>query len=267
MDDILKALENLNLDFSGFNILETIIVIFLSYALYRALSNVLWGKSKLKLNIGGRSKTYLRLVQSVLRYVFVILTTLFVLQINHIDVSSILAGVGIISAVIGVAAQDSLKDIIRGLTLISDKYFSVGDTIKYGDVEGKVIVIGLKTTKIKDIENENVISISNRNIEEAEVVAPCINLEIPLPYELPIDKSLAIMDEISAEAKNSELIEDCECQGANHFEDSFITYKLRVACNPEQKHAARRAAHYAVLKVLEKNHLSIPYPQLDLHQK
>ena len=76
-----------------------------------------------------------------------------------------LAGVGIVSVIIGLAIQDALKDIIRGFSILSEEYFSVGDVVTYGDITGKVLVLGLKTTKIKDISTENIISIANRNIE------------------------------------------------------------------------------------------------------
>ena len=41
--------------------------------------------------------------------------------------------------------QDALKDIIRGSTILTDSYFQVGDVVKYGDIMGKVISIGLST--------------------------------------------------------------------------------------------------------------------------
>lgn len=255
------------------NILESplvasVLIIVISYAIYKCISNILLGKNrKIKFSIGGRGQTYLRLVQSALRYLFAIVTVLMVLQANHVNVSSVLAGVGIIGGVLGIASQDALKDIIRGLTLVSDDYFSVGDVINYNGIEGKVIIIGLKTTKIQDINTENVLSIANRNIDEAQVVAPCIYVEIPLAYELPVDKALPIMDEICAEAVKSDLITDCISQGTNHLEDSYVTYQFRASCVPEQKLAATRAVNQAARRVLEKHHLGFPYPQIDVHNK
>ena len=255
------------------NILESplvasVLIVIVSYALYKGISNILLGKNrKIKLSIGSRGQTYLRLVQSALRYLFVIVTILMVLQANHVNVSSILTGVGIVGGVLGIASQDALKDIIRGLTLVSDDYFSVGDLVNYKGTEGKVIVIGLKTTKIQDINTENVLSIANRNIDEAQVVAPCIYVNIPLPYELSVEKALAIMDEISTEAVKSDLITDCVSQGTNHLEDSYVTYQLRASIDPADKLAATRLVNQTARRVLEKHHLSFPYPQLDVHKK
>ena len=264
MEEIGKIIESILQN----SLVESAFIILISYAIYRAISNILLGKNrKIKLNIGSRSQTYLRLAQSALRYIFVIITTLMVLQTNHINVSSILAGVGIVGAVLGVASQDALKDIIRGLTLVSDDYFSVGDVINYNGIEGRVIVIGLKTTKIQDINTENVLAIANRDISEAQVVAPCIYVEIPLPYELKNKDGLALAEEISKEALKSDLITACVSQGVNHFQDSYITYQLRAECDPVNKLAATRAVNQAAYVVLEKHGIDFPYPQLDVHRK
>ena len=55
------------------------------------------------------------------------------------------AGLGILGVIFGLAIQDWLKDIIRGSSILSDNYFAVGDVVKYKDIEGKVLVIEIKT--------------------------------------------------------------------------------------------------------------------------
>ena len=58
--------------------------------------------------------------------IFYIIATLFVLQLLGFNVSSVIAGVGIVSAIVGLSLQDALKDIIMGFNIIIDSYFSVG---------------------------------------------------------------------------------------------------------------------------------------------
>ena len=71
-----------------------------------------------------------------------------ILQINGVNVSSIIAGVGVVSVIIGLALQDALKDIIMGVNVLVDDYFSLGDIVKLDDIEGKVVEIGIKNIKI-----------------------------------------------------------------------------------------------------------------------
>ena len=62
-----------------------------------------------------KRKTYLRMLRSVIVATLCIIIALIVLQLFGINVSSMLAGVGIVSIVVGFALQDALKDIIRGI--------------------------------------------------------------------------------------------------------------------------------------------------------
>ena len=249
-------------------IVNSIIVILISFLIYRVIAYFLSEKNKsLKLFTSNRSKTYLRLIRSVIRYLFIMITILILLQINGINVSSMLAGVGIAGVIFGFAIQDLLKDIIKGLDIISDQYFQVGDIIKYKGMEGKVLAIGLKCTKIKDIRTANVVSISNRNIEEVEVVADFIDVFIPLPYELKVSKAEEVISEIVPEVKKLELVNDSEYKGVSKLDDSSINYHLKVYCDPINKLQANRDTVRTILYVLEKHNISVPYKQIDIHNK
>lgn len=249
-------------------IVNSIIVILISFLIYRVIAYFLSEKNKsLKLFTSNRSKTYLRLIRSVIRYLFIMITILILLQINGINVSSMLAGVGIAGVIFGFAIQDVLKDIIKGLDIISDQYFQVGDVIKYKGMEGKVLAIGLKCTKIKDIRTANVVSISNRNIEEVEVVSDFIDVFIPLPYELKLNKAEEVVLEIVDEVKKLELVNDSEYKGVSKLDDSSINYYLKVYCAPINKLQANRDTIRTILSVLEKHNISVPYKQIDIHSK
>lgn len=198
---------------------------------------------------------------------FIILTILVLLQINGIDVSSMIAGVGIVSVILGLAVQDALKDIIRGLSILSENYFAVGDVVTYNDITGKVLELGLKTTKIKDISTNNIISIANRNIEQIQMVSDSLFISFPMPYELPIDKAEKVISKIITSIKETPYIEDAEYKGVSDLADSGIKYLLKITCSPEVRLQARRDTLRCILKVLDKNNIKIPYNQIDIHQK
>ncbi|MBQ2659673.1 mechanosensitive ion channel, partial [Candidatus Saccharibacteria bacterium] len=117
-----------------------------------------------------KRKTYLRMLKSIVVAIIIIVAILIILQLLGVNVSSMLAGVGIASIVIGFALQDAMKDIFRGLEIVSDNYYDIGDVIKFGDNMGQVTSINLRTTKIQDFNTMNTVSIANRNINQVEVV-------------------------------------------------------------------------------------------------
>lgn len=263
-----KVLEIINKILDN-NFVKTVIVIIIAFIFYRIISSVLLRsekKNRLK-KAGHKDKTYLRLIRNFMKYAVAIITLLVVLQINGIDVSSMIAGVGVLSIIIGFIVQDAFKDIIRGVDIISDNYFSVGDVVKYGEIEGKVIMVGLKTTKIEDIKNANIISIANRNIEQIEVVSNDLYISIPMPYEVKLDKAEKAIDNILNEYGKDERIDDCQYMGVNNLGDSGIDYLLKVSCKPVDKLQVRRDCLRTILRVFDKHKIEVPYKQIDIHTK
>ena len=264
MEEVKKFFENIHHE----QIINSIIIVLVSIVIYKFISYVLTKSEKQdKLFSSKKSKTYIKLIRSIIRYLFVIITTLILLQVNGIDVSSVLAGVGILGAILGLAIQDWLKDIIRGSTILSDNYFSVGDIVKFRDIEGKVLVIGLKTTKIQDIKTGNVISIANRNIEEIEIISNLIYINIPMPYELEVEKAEKVINSITEEISKGENVNGCNYKGVNDLADSSIKYLIEINCAPTNKLQVRRNALRTILTTLEKNQISVPYNQIDVHNK
>ncbi|MDO4996690.1 MAG: mechanosensitive ion channel family protein [Bacilli bacterium] len=250
--------------------IHTVIIVVLSIIAYRMIVYILKKseqKSKFSLFTSNKGKTYLNLLISTIRSIFIVVTILVILQTNGINVSSVLAGVGVLGVVFGLAIQDWLKDIIRGSSIISDNYFEVGNIVKYKDIEGKVLVIGLKTTKIKELKTGNVIAIANRNILEVQVVSNLIYIKIPMPYELPVVKAEKVVDEIINMIKNNNHVNDCKYKGVTDLAASYIEYFIEVDCKPEYKLQVRRDALRSILIGMENNKIEVPYTQIDIHNK
>lgn len=265
MNDIDKIINNVWVQ----RLFWSCIVIVISIAAYFVISWFIAKKEKKnsKLFSSKRNKTYLKMLRSVAGYVIMILAVLSILQVFGINTSSMLAGVGLISLIIGFAVQDALKDIIKGFDIISDEYYNVGDIIKYGELTGKVLTIGLKTTKVQDILTGNIVSISNRNIDQVEVVSGDVYLTIPLPYELPVKKAEKILNEATKKIAKFEEVKSVNLYGLNKLSDSSMDYLIGLTTDANAKLSVRRKALHAVVTTLEDNKISIPYQQLDVHTK
>jgi len=251
-------------------IISSLIIIVLSIVIYKTITHFINKSEKnnrINDKLNKKSRTYLKLITSILRYIFFILTILILLQVNGINVTSMLAGVGIASVIIGLAIQDALKDIIRGISILSDEYFAVGDVVTYKEYTGKVLVLGLKTTRIQDIATNNIISIANRNIEEIQKVSRDVYIRVPIPYDIQVNKAENVMQEIIESINKIEEVEHAKYLGVTEYEDSFINYLLKIACNPERRLQVRRDCLGSILRILENNSIQIPFKQIDIHHK
>ena len=245
------------------------IVIAFNLLIYRIIARVLNGREKKnsKIMSNKKNKTIIRMFKSIVAGALGIVTVLMVLEIYGINVSSMLAGVGIASIVIGFALQDSLKDIIRGFVIVSDNYYEIGDVIKYGDNLGPVVSVSLLTTKIQDINTNNFVSIANRNIDKVEVDPGYIYIPIPMPYELKVEKAEEIMQEIVKSLQKQERVATAAYQGITKFDTSALDYQVVVTCNPADRLQARRDCLRVIYTTMEAHKIHVPYTQLDLRQK
>ena len=251
-------------------IFYSLIAITVNVLLYEIIINIIVKnieKKFSKVTHKNKIQTYINLIKSITRYIFIIIAILAILQIFNFNITSIIAGVGVLGIVFGLAIQDFLKDIIRGSSILSDNYFQVGDIVKYKEIEGKVLTLGLKTTKIQDIRTNNIVSIANRNIEQVEIVSDVIYVKIPMPYEVSLKKAEKAVDDIIELTKESETILDCIYKGVTELGESSVQYYIQVKCNPINKFQAKRDTHRAILQGLEKNKINVPYNQIDVHQK
>lgn len=247
----------------------SVVVVLFSLLIYHLISRFLTNKEKKNTKILSqkKNKTFIRMLKSIVGYVLGIVTVLMVLQIYGVDVTSMLAGVGIASIIIGFALQDALKDIFRGFDIVTDGYYEIGDIIKFGDNTGQVTSISLRTTKIQDIATNNIVSIANRNIDKVEVVSNAIYLTIPLPYELPVKKAESALETAIKTAKKNSEITSITLMGLNKLSDSSMDYLIEIICDPAIKNRIRRTVLHTIVTSLEEQKISIPYPQLDVHTK
>jgi small conductance mechanosensitive channel len=222
---------------------------------------------KLKRVKGNNYSTYVKLFKSIIRYLVIIILIFVLLKINGVNITAMATGVGVVGIVFGFAIQDAVKDIIKGFDIITDSYYKVGDVIRVDKYTGVVLAIGIKTTKLEDIFEKNIVSISNRNIEKVEVLSHMINIDIPLPYEVKLKEAEKTINYIVNNIEKIDKVEKVEYRGVNEFADSSIKYQIKVYCQPIDKVQTRRNSLTCILKCLEEKDIHIPFTQIDIHQK
>lgn len=102
------------------------------------------------------------------KVVLVILGILIALQNLGINVVSILAGLGIGGLAIALAGQETVANLFGSLTILVDKPFRINDYVKVMDVEGTVIGIGFRSTKIRTPTN-SIVTISNSAVAKEKL--------------------------------------------------------------------------------------------------
>lgn len=105
-------------------------------------------------------------VTRVIIYIVAIFIVFAILQIN---LSGLVAGLGIGGIIVTLAAQDTAKNIFGGVVLFIDKPFNVGDWIQTPNYEGTVEDMTFRTTRIRNFEN-SVVNIPNSTIADSAII-------------------------------------------------------------------------------------------------
>ena len=206
-------------------------------------------------------------IYNILRVAVGAIAVLLILQTFGVNVTSFIAGLGLFSAIIALALQDVLKDVFSGMVILLDNYFRVGDAVEYNGKDGTVISFNVRTTKIQYIDDNSIMSVSNRNISQIRRLTHLVDIDLPLSYEEDPKKVYRVLGELCEKAKSIDNIEDCQFKGTQNFESSAITYKIRFFCQPGKRPDVRRAVIKLIQDTLWEEQMTIPYQQIDIHNK
>ena len=149
----------------------------------------------------GNASAIIRVLVSVTLFALAIVVILDNLGVN---VTALVAGLGIGGIAIGLAAQGIFSDLFAALSIVFDRPFRRGDLIRFGDTIGTVERIGLKTTRLRSTTGEQVI-MGNTKLLEQEVhnLADARTRRVFLPFGLAYRTTpdqLAALGEIVAPA-------------------------------------------------------------------
>lgn len=264
-ESITKIIENVISNKTYLSIAIAIIAFVIYKAIELTINKVLEKDLKVK-KLDRKSRTVFTLFTNVIKYVVFVIAIVLILQIHGVNVNSLVAGLGLISVIVGLAIQDPLKDIISGMNIVKDEYFAVGDSVRIDDIEGKVIEMGVRTTKIQDFKYGNILTIANRNISKAIKISHELYIDVPLSYEDDTKRLEEILRSAASNIEKLEEVEEATYIGIQQFADSCIIFKMKILCKPEYKLAIGRAANRIIKLELDMNGVSVPYPQLTIHQ-
>ena len=139
--------DKINIDI--FNIIWPIVYIIIGIAIFKIIKNIILRTPRsnkiLRESQVQRIRTIKLLILNIIKYIIIVFVILAILSQFGVNIKSILAGVGIGTAIIGLAFQDLAKDLIAGFSIITEGEYEVGDTIEVDNFMGTVTEVGLRT--------------------------------------------------------------------------------------------------------------------------
>ena len=232
-----KLLEELGLGARAQALVETktlmtIIVVWLVFSLIDLFRE----KRREAFITQGRSDAHIlgRPMANALKLFTLLIAVLIWLSNSGIDITTLLAGLGVGGIALALALQKPIEDLLGAVSIYSQQPMITGDLCKYGTILGRIEEIGLRTTRIRTLNN-TLVSVPNcliahgaiENFSAREKMLYHPNL--PLRYDTSREQMQIIIDEIGQMARNHEgVMKDSVRIRFTEFSENSMIIKARI---------------------------------------
>ena len=210
----------------------TIAVVWIIYS----LTDLLRARRREMFLAQGRADAHIlgRPLANTIKLITLLIAILVWLNNSGVEISALLAGLGIGGVALALALQKPIEDLLGAVSLYSQQPMQTGDLCKFGTILGRIEEIGLRTTRIRTL-NDTLVSVPNcivahgaiENYSAREKMLYHPNL--PLRYDTTTQQMQTIIDNIGEMARNHEkVIEDSVRIRFTEFTENAMIIKARI---------------------------------------
>lgn len=212
----------------------------------------------------GRAETLHRAFRSTAGGVFLVLGGLAVLEQAGVNVTVLFGGAAVFGAAVAFGAQSLIKDYFSGFMILVENQYSVGHTVKVGDVTGTVEDITLRVLVLRDLQgvahfipHSQVAKVSNMTYGWARVP-----VEVRVPTDADADEVMEALMEIGRGLQDDprfrmQLIGRPEMLGIDSFGEGSMVIKLLVKTRPLSRWQIKRELLRRVKKAFDQQKIKL----------
>jgi len=254
--------------------LNSLIIFVLAFFII-SLTNIIisrWGQN-LKIRKSKVDEQIVVLTKKVVNLIIFLIVLMIILRIWGIQIGPLLASLGIAGVAIAFALQNTLGNVFGGVSMIIDKTIRVGDTVKVGELVGKVIDVGIRSTRIKTFDNEEII-IPNGKLSSEVVInyakpdpSARVGIKFGVEYGSDVEKVKKVV--LKAVKKIEGVLEEPEPRvWFLEMGDFALRFKVVFWVSSYRKRfLAKEKANCLIYDELRKNKIGIPFPTETVYVK
>ena len=215
----------------------------------------------------GRIVTSISVSVTTLNGILIIGGLISLLTILGIDMTPILASLGIVGLAFSLGAQSLIKDFLAGLTILTENQFAIGDEIKIGAVRGTVEEISMRATRVREYNgllhifpNSEARLVANGSRDWMRAI-----VDINLPYSADLHQAVSILQEAAQTCGESEavkpwLLDPPEVAGWNSLSDWAVQIRLTARTLPGKQYGVQSALRRCAIEALAQAGIAIALP-------
>ncbi len=162
-------------------------------------------------------------------------------------IGPLIASAGVVGVALGFGAQSLVKDFLSGIFMIFEDQYGVGDVVDLGEAGGTVEAVGLRVTRIRDVQgtvwyvrNGEIIRVGNQSQNWARTV-----LDIPVALDQDLGRVQRVLREVAHDLWDDEeykhlVIEEPEVWGVQDLTPNWVTVRVVLKTAPLEQWAVAR---------------------------
>jgi small-conductance mechanosensitive channel len=215
-----------------------------------------------------RANTMAGLLKSITTGVVASIVLFMVIAQLGYNIAPLIASAGILGVALGFGAQSLVKDFLSGIFMILEDQYGVGDTVNVGVTSGTVEAVGLRVTRLRDVDgtvwyvrNGEILAVGNMSQQWARTV-----LDIPVAFSEDLTRIRAILQEV-AEAVWEDpvyrpvILEKPEVWGVERWDPDGVVVRVVVKTAPQQQWSVARELRERIKARFDAEGVEIPLPQ------
>lgn len=210
-----------------------------------------------------------------MKIIIIALGLMSLLQIWDINVSGFVASLGLGGLAFALAAKDAAANIFGSVAIIADKAISVGEWIEVDGIEGIVMDIGMRTTKIRSFQNA-IITMPNQIIANTKIINYSrrkerrIKARIGLTYSTSSTQLQKILKDIKEMLKSHDGVAQNSTMLVNfdRFEESNLSiflYFFTNTSNWEKYLSIKEELNLNIIRIVEDNRAEFAFPSQTIY--
>lgn len=262
--EIIALLQTTGVDF-GINLVTALLIFFVG----RWIVGILVRGLKALMQKQEIDKTLETFVSNLVRMVLLVFVIIAAIGALGVQTTSLIAVLGAAGLAVGLALQGSLSNFAAGVLIVLFRPYRVGDYVEAAGIGGTVEAVQILTTSFRTPDNKQIIVpnsqvmgsvITNYSAKETRRV----DMVVGVSYDDDLDKVRATVEELIA--ADDRILDDPACTIAvSELADSSINFVVRPWVNTADYWPVKFDLTEAIKKRFDKEGISIPFPQQDVH--
>jgi moderate conductance mechanosensitive channel len=271
----LLALDWDDIERDGPKVLLVLAVLIVAYAVFRAVfprvarAAILRGASAPDEEMDKRADTIIHVLERTAGIVVLLIAAVTLLDVVGVDVTTIIAGLGIGGLALALGAQALVRDTINGIFLLAEDQYRTGDVVRIADVTGTVESISLRRTVIRDddgvvhIVPNGAISVVSNYTRDFAVV----NVKIQIAYGEDLSRVNAVIEQVGKDmatdpAYQNSIIEPPQPGRVESVGDGGVTVTVTARAKPSARWELAAELRRRLMEAFVRDRIHVPFASI-----